>query len=159
MEVEAEWAEAWASWAVQVDQAVASLVGDPRLAPQATPDPITSWALEECLASEAVVEAAAGEEEEEADSPLAAPPSSTCHQTSAPPCTLGQDSTPCCPRGAWGVLEVEGRLTLGSACHPSSSTDRAGTRSTARRYLVAEAQEDPRMAPCPPWEEEAWVLA
>lgn len=41
-EVEAEWAEAWASWEAQVDQAVASLDGGHRSALHPTLDLITS---------------------------------------------------------------------------------------------------------------------
>ena len=102
---------------------------------------------------EAVVE----EEVEVVASPLVAPHSSICHQTSVPPCTRGPALTPCCLQGVWEDLVEEGHPTLGLACLHSSSMDRADTRSTAHLYPVAEAPEGPHMAPCLPWV-EAWVL-
>lgn len=102
--------------------------------------------------------AVVGEEaEEEVDSPLVAPLSSICHQTSVHPCTPGQDSIPCCLQAVWEVPEEVGHPTLGLACLHSSSMDRVDTHSTAHHYLVVEAPEGPHMAPCLPWE-EAWVL-
>lgn len=149
--------EAWASWEAPEDQAAASPGGGHRSALQPTLDLTTSLALEGCLASEVVAGEAAGEEAEAADSPLVALLSSICHQTSAPPCTRGQVSIPCCLQGVWEVPEEGGHPTLGSACLRSSSTDRVDTRSTAHPCLVAEALGGPHMAHCLPWE-EAWVL-
>lgn len=94
-----------------------------------------------------------GEVVEEEDSLLVAPLSSVCHQTSAHPCTLDQDSIPCCLRELWEVLEEEGPLTLVLACLRRNSTDRVGTHSIALRYLGVEAHE----GPCLQWE-GAWVL-
>lgn len=99
------------------------------------------------------------EEEEEVvvDSPLVAPLSSTCHQTSVHLCTPDQVSIQCCLREVWEVLEEEGHLTLGLACLHNSSMDRVDIHSTAHHYLVVEVPEGPHMAPYLPWE-EAWVL-
>lgn len=129
-----------------------SLDAGHRLALRPTLDPTTSWALEEWAAL--VVEAAVGEEAEEVVAfLLVAPLSSICSRTSVHPCIPGQDLPPCCLQEEWGVQEEVGLLILVLACPHSSSTDRAGTRSTAHHCLEVEVHE----GPCLPWE-EAWDL-
>lgn len=106
---------------------------------------------------EVVVGAAVGEEEAVVDSPLVALLSLICHQISVHPCTLGQDSIPCCLQGVWEVPEEEGHPTLVLACLHNSSMGRVDTHSTAHHCLVAQVPEGPHMAPCLLWGEE-WVL-
>lgn len=99
-----------------------------------------------------VVEAVGEEEQEVVDSLLEVLLSLICHQTSVHPCILGLVSIPCCLLEVWEVQEEGGHPTPGFPCLLSSSTDRVGTHSTARHYLVVEGQEDL----CLPW--EAWAL-
>lgn len=157
MASQAEWAVAWATWEDPEDQVAVSPAGGHHLARLPTLDLIISLVLEECLALEEAVEEEVVEEVVGEVFPLEAHPSSICHQISAHQCFLGQDLTPCCRQGAWEVLEEVAHPIRGLACLHSSSMDKVDIRLTAHHYLVVEALEDPRMAPCLQWG-EAWVL-